>query len=153
MNKFGNYLSEVFKENFKLIKYFSKFHLWVLRISKYTFLNSLIGIPVLVLVTTGRSSGKERYAPLTYFPDEDSFMIVASNGGNKTPPNWYRNLIKQDSVKVIINNKNYKCKYNVLESEEREIAWISINKIYSKYSEYEEISGRVIPVIKLTPIN
>ena len=80
-------------------------------------------------------------------------MIVASNGGNKTPPNWYRNLIKQDSVKVIINNKNYKCKYNVLESEEREIAWISINKIYSKYSEYEEISGRVIPVIKLTPIN
>jgi deazaflavin-dependent oxidoreductase (nitroreductase family) len=153
LNKFGNYLSEVFKENFKLIKYFSKFHLWVLRISKYTFLNSLIGIPVLVLITTERSSGKERYAPLTYFPDEDSFMIVASNGGNKTPPNWYRNLIKQDSVKVIINNKNYKCKYNVLESEEREIAWISINKIYSKYSEYEEISGRVIPVIKLTPIN
>ena len=153
MNKFGNYLSEVFKENFKLIKYFSKFHLWVLRISKYTFLNSLIGIPVLVLITTGRFSGKERYAPLTYFPDEDSFMIVASNGGNKIPPNWYRNLIKQDLVKVIINNENYKCTYNVLESEEREIAWIKINKIYSKYSEYEEISGRVIPVIKLTPIN
>ena len=153
MNKFGYYLSDVFKENFKLIKYFSKFHLWVLRISKYTFLNSLIGIPVLVLITQGRSSGKERYAPLTYFSDENSFMIVASNGGNKNPPNWYRNMIKQNSVKVVINNKNYKCKYNVLESKEREIAWIRINKIYSKYSEYEEMSGRVIPVIKLTPVN
>ena len=153
MNKLGYYLSDAFKENFKLIKYFSKFHLWVLRISKYTFLNSLIGIPVLVLITQGRSSGKERYAPLTYFSDENSFMIVASNGGNKNPPNWYRNMIKQNSVKVVINNKNYKCKYNVLESKEREIAWIRINKIYSKYSEYEEISGRVIPVIKLTPVN
>jgi len=153
LNKFGYYLSDVFTENFKLIKYFSKFHLWVLRISKYTFLNSLIGIPVLVLITKGRSSGKERYAPLTYFPDGKSFMIVASNGGNKNPPNWYRNMIKQNSVKVVINNKNYKCKYNVLESEEREIAWIKINKIYSKYSEYEEISGRIIPVIKLTPVN
>tara|TARA_B100000749_G_scaffold270487_1_gene250324 strand:- start:59 stop:400 length:342 start_codon:yes stop_codon:yes gene_type:complete len=113
----------------------------------------LIGIPVLVLITKGRSSGKERYAPLTYFPDGKSFMIVASNGGNKNPPNWYRNMIKQNAVKVVINNKNYRCKYNVLESKEREIAWIRINKIYSKYSEYEEISGRVIPVIKLTPIN
>ena len=113
----------------------------------------MIGIPVLVLITKGRSSGKERYAPLTYFSDENSFMIVASNGGNKNPPNWYRNMIKQNSVKVVINNKNYKCKYNVLESEEREIAWIKINKIYSKYSEYEEISGRIIPVIKLTPVN
>ena len=108
MNKFGYYLSDVFTENFKLIKYFSKFHLWILRISKYTFLNSLIGIPVLVLITKGRSSGKERYAPLTYFPDGKSFMIVASNGGNKNPPNWYRNMIKQNAVKVVINNKMFK---------------------------------------------
>jgi len=49
------------------------------------------GMPVLLLTTTGRRSGKSRTTPLLYVRDGDAFAVVASNGGSDYTPGWWLN--------------------------------------------------------------
>ncbi|HKH11862.1 MAG TPA: nitroreductase/quinone reductase family protein, partial [Rubrobacter sp.] len=53
---------------------------------------SLVGSPVLLLVTTGRKTGQRRTTPLLYLRDGDRYVTVASNGGAPKPPLWWLNL-------------------------------------------------------------
>ena len=51
------------------------------------------GRPVLLLNTVGSKSGKIRHTPLGWFPDsENSWIVVASNGGSGSHPMWFFNL-------------------------------------------------------------
>src|SRR6476661_3731266 len=50
------------------------------------------GMPVLLLTTIGRKSGKRRTIPLTYLPDTRGPVLIASNFGKDRPPAWYLNL-------------------------------------------------------------
>ena len=44
-------------------------------------------MPVLLLSTTGRRTGKERTWPVGYMRDGDTYVIIASNGAwQLTPP-------------------------------------------------------------------
>ncbi len=53
---------------------------------------NLFGARVLLLTTTGRKSGKRYTTPLTYVEDGDNLVIIASNDGADSDPNWWRNL-------------------------------------------------------------
>src|SRR5438874_7832941 len=46
----------------------------------------------IVLHTTGRHSGKERQTPLSFTKHDDSYIVIASNGGAPRHPDWYLNL-------------------------------------------------------------
>ena len=50
------------------------------------------GIPVLLLTTTGRRSGRARTWPLGYLRDGDDLVLVGSNGGKDVHPGWFWNL-------------------------------------------------------------
>jgi F420H(2)-dependent quinone reductase len=50
------------------------------------------GIPIGLLTTTGRRSGKARTVPIMYLDDDSRFLVVASNGGFDRPPAWCLNL-------------------------------------------------------------
>ena len=52
----------------------------------------LAGLPHLLLTTTGRRSAQPRTVPLSYMPDREDFVLVASNGGSDRPPVWWLNL-------------------------------------------------------------
>src|SRR5581483_8555010 len=52
----------------------------------------LANSPLLLLTTTGARSGLPRITPLGYMPDGDRLLVVASNLGSPTHPDWYRNL-------------------------------------------------------------
>jgi|TARA_B110000263_G_C15144592_1_gene434917 F420H(2)-dependent quinone reductase len=145
-------IADIFTGRYNLIRYFSKLHLFILKNFKNKYLNELIGIPILVLITIGRKSNKKRYAPLVYFKIDDCLLIVASNGGNPKDPNWYQNLISQKTVHININGKIYECNYSIIENELRDYYWTEILKIYPKYNEYQNLSGRIIPVVNLKKI-
>ena len=52
------------------------------------------GLPVLLLTTTGRQSGKRRTVPLGYYDDDGhALVVVGSKGGAPQHPAWYVNLI------------------------------------------------------------
>ena len=52
----------------------------------------LLGVPTLLLRTTGRRSGVTRTNSLVYALDGADYLVVASKGGADQPPAWLLNL-------------------------------------------------------------
>ncbi len=69
-----------------LIRALSRIHARAYRISGGRILGSLVGMPVLLLTTTGRESGKPRTATLTYLRDGPDLVVIGSFGGSELPP-------------------------------------------------------------------
>src|SRR3712207_1826103 len=61
---------------------------------------TFFGSPILLLTTTGRKTGRSRTWPLTYLPDADRLIVIASNGGQPNHPAWYLNLRANPHVSV-----------------------------------------------------
>ena len=58
------------------------------------------GVPTLLLTTTGRRSGRSITAPLIYWREHDRYIVVASQGGAPSHPNWYLSLSDRPEVEV-----------------------------------------------------
>ena len=65
-----------------LIRAMSRTHGGVYRASGGRLLGRVAGMPVLLLTTTGRGSGKPRTAALTYFRDGADLVVIGSFGGS-----------------------------------------------------------------------
>jgi deazaflavin-dependent oxidoreductase (nitroreductase family) len=52
----------------------------------------LAGIPVVMLTTTGRRSGRQYTTPILVVPDGDAVVLVGSNFGQAHHPAWVHNL-------------------------------------------------------------
>jgi deazaflavin-dependent oxidoreductase (nitroreductase family) len=74
------------------IRGLSKAHLAVYRMTRGRVLGPVAGMPVHLLTTTGRRSGKAHTTPLTFFRDATDLVVIASNGGADRPPAWSLNL-------------------------------------------------------------
>ncbi len=60
----------------------------------------MIGVPTLLLRTTGRRSGATRTNSLVYARDGSDYLLVPSNGGADQPPAWLHNLRANPEVEV-----------------------------------------------------
>jgi len=80
----------------RLLKFLRKLitdgNVWLLRVSKGKIGNSFLGVPVLLLTTTGRKSGMPRTQPLYYLIEGERVILVASNAGTESDPAWLLNL-------------------------------------------------------------
>jgi hypothetical protein len=56
----------------------SRIHAHTYRITKGRILDRIAGMPVLLLTTTGRESGKPRTATLIYFRDGGDLVVIAA---------------------------------------------------------------------------
>ena len=72
----------------------------VYRASGGRIAGSIRGVPVLLLTTKGRKSGKRRVTPLLYVADGDRIVVVASNGGSDRSPAWWLNISSDPAVEV-----------------------------------------------------
>src|ERR1700722_6230312 len=63
------------------------------------------GSTILLLTTTGRTSGEKRTNPLIYAQDGNRYVIVASKGGAAENPGWYRNLAKNPEVELQVKDE------------------------------------------------
>ena len=66
-------------------------HCAVLRVSGWRLGGRISELPVVLLTTRGRRSGKARTVPLMFL-DEDGYVLVGSNGGAVGDPGWVLNL-------------------------------------------------------------
>jgi len=108
-------------------------------------------MPVLLLTTTGRRSGKARTTPLTFFRDGADLVVIASNGGADRPPDWSLNLGKNPRAVVKIGTDELTVQARTASAEERERLWVGITATYSGYARYQNKTSRQIPVLILTP--
>jgi len=104
----------------------SKAHLAVQRLSRGRAFGRVAGMPVLLLTTTGRRSGKARTTPLTFFRDGDDLAVVASNGGADRPPDWSLNLETNPRAVVAIGRDTFGVTARTASDEERSRLWTVI---------------------------
>jgi deazaflavin-dependent oxidoreductase (nitroreductase family) len=108
-------------------------------------------MPVLLLTTTGRRSGKPRTTPLTFFRDGADLVVIASNGGADRPPDWSLNLQQNPHAVVKIGANELTVQARTASPEERERLWVGITATYSGYARYQKKTVRQIPVLMLRP--
>jgi proline iminopeptidase len=110
------------------------------------------GSKTLLLTTIGRVTGQQTTTPLIFGLDGDNPVIVASKGGAPKDPGWYRNLRKHPEVGVQIKGDRFRARAREAEGEERERLWRMMNGEWRHYDEYQERTGRRIPVVVLERI-
>jgi len=108
-------------------------------------------MPVLLLTTTGRRSGKARTTPLTFFRDGPDLVVIASNGGADRAPDWSVNLQQHPRAVVQIGTDRLSVEARTATPAERERLWVGITATYPGYAAYQRKTTRRIPVLILTP--
>jgi deazaflavin-dependent oxidoreductase (nitroreductase family) len=107
--------------------------------------------PILLLTTTGRSSGQLRTAPLLYFAKDGQYFVVASNGGRKGDPNWLLNVRQGPNVEVQVGSRRFRTVARELDPRARERLWPALTTFYSGWAHYATLTERPIPVVALVP--
>src|SRR4051795_7768518 len=114
----------------------------------------MIGVPTLLLRTTGRRSGQTRTNALVYARDGDDYLVVASNGGADKPPAWLHNLKANPDVEVQVGRDRRKGRASVVEPSDPDYKrlWKIVNdNNRDRYTAYQQQTDRPIPVVALTP--
>jgi proline iminopeptidase len=109
-------------------------------------------VPSLLLTTTGRKSGDRYIFPLFYGTDGDRYFIVASKGGAPEHPGWYRNILANPEVEVLVGTKKLKAHARTATGEERARLWTKSLDFWPPYADYQKKTEREIPVVVLDPI-
>jgi deazaflavin-dependent oxidoreductase (nitroreductase family) len=107
------------------------------------------GSKVLLLTTTGRTSGEPRTTPLIYENADDAYVIVASKGGAPEHPGWYRNLAKDPEVEVQVKGDLFPARARNATGDERERLWKLAAQQWPPYDDYQQKTDREIPVVVL----
>jgi deazaflavin-dependent oxidoreductase (nitroreductase family) len=107
------------------------------------------GSTVLLLTTTGRTSGQKRTIPLIYVRDGERYVIVASKGGAPDHPGWYRNLEKNPDVELQVADDVFRARARTTAGEERARLWRKAAEMWPDYDEYVKRTTREIPVVVL----
>ena len=106
--------------------------------------------PLLLLTTTGAKSGERRITPMGYLPDGDRLIVIASNGGAPTHPDWYHNLVAHPQVTVEVGTETFDAIAVVTEDSERDRLWTKAVEWYPSLAEYQAKTTSQIPVIALS---
>jgi len=109
------------------------------------------GVPVLLLTTVGRKSGRRRIAPLLFIEDGSKVIVAGSQGGLPKDPLWYRNLQANPECRVQIKRRTMNMTARTASPEEREVLWPKLVAHYPDFASYETWMDRVIPIVILEP--
>lgn len=116
--------------------------------------HQMIGVPTLLLRTTGRRSGAIRTNGLVYARDGDDYLVVASNGGADRAPAWLHNLRADPDVEIQIRRERRRGKARIVDPSDPsyERLWKLVNdNNHDRYTAYQQKTTRPIPVIAITP--
>jgi deazaflavin-dependent oxidoreductase (nitroreductase family) len=114
----------------------------------------LRGHPLLIMTSHGARSGEPRRAILTYSRDCDDYVVAGTAGGSSSDPAWVRNAAAHPDVTIEIANRTFEAKAkSVVEGPERDRLWEQHVAALPHFAAYPEQTGRVIPMVRLTPID
>jgi deazaflavin-dependent oxidoreductase (nitroreductase family) len=105
------------------------------------------GTNILLLTTTGRSSGEERTTPLIHRVDGDRWVVVASKGGAPEHPGWYQNLETHPEATLQVKDERIPVQASTASGEERERLWGLMSDVWPAYNDYAKKTDRQIPVV------
>ena len=133
-------------------KWATKVHASLFRATNGRVGGRLVGSPVLLLVTTGRKTGRRRTTPLLYLPDGDRYVTVASNGGAAKHPVWWLNLQAYPEATVEVGGRKTRVRAMEAQGGEKTRLWKGLVRMYPSYESYQRRTDREIPVVLLEPV-
>lgn len=107
------------------------------------------GTTTLILTTTGRKSGEQRSTPLIYRTHGDDLLVVASKGGDDSPPLWYLNIEADPEVRVQVKGARFTARARTATPQEKPEMWRKMAEVWPSYDEYQTKTDREIPVVVL----
>jgi deazaflavin-dependent oxidoreductase (nitroreductase family) len=106
------------------------------------------GIPIGLLTTTGRRSGKIRTVPLMYLEDGRRYLVVAANAGFTEPPAWLLNLTAQPVATFEpAPGGPLQVRARVIDADERASVWprlVQHNPLWGAFQEHTERQAAVV---------
>lgn len=151
----ARHLGEVFNRFIAypwLVKLMSRAHVAIYKLTRGGLGSSVAGIPVLLLSTRGRKTGKVRTSPLFYLPNGEDWVVVASAGGSDKHPAWWLNLLESPRAQVQIRGRRFTATAFEADPEMREKMFEDFVEIYPSYRDYQKATDREIPLVVLRPI-
>jgi F420H(2)-dependent quinone reductase len=116
--------------------------------------HGMIGVPTLLLRTTGRRSGISRCNALVYAKDGADYVVVASNGGADHSPGWLFNLRARPEVEIQVARSKSSAVARTLEpgEDDYERLWRLVNENNrGRYDAYKAKTACPIPLVVLHP--
>jgi deazaflavin-dependent oxidoreductase (nitroreductase family) len=109
------------------------------------------GLPVVIITTRGRKSGKIRKFPLMRVEHDGEYALVASLGGAPANPVWYGNLVADPTALTIQDGPvAHDFVAREVHGDERALWWDRAVEAYPSYADYQMKTSRVIPVFVAT---
>ena len=109
-------------------------------------------VPVLLLTTTGRKTGKQRTLPLVYIKDDSDYVITASAGGADKHPGWFFNIRSNPQATIQVKDKHIQVTAEIAEPEKKSELWSRLVKVAPNFAGYEKRTSREIPMVILHPV-
>jgi deazaflavin-dependent oxidoreductase (nitroreductase family) len=111
----------------------------------------LAGHPLLIMTSKGAKTGESRRAILTFSRDGDDYVVAGTASGAPTTPSWVHNVRTNPDVEIEAEDRTFRATATVVEGPERDVLWDRHVEALPHFAEYPEKSGRVIPMVRLTP--
>lgn len=132
-----------------IVKIFLAAHVFLYRLTGGKFGGKVRGLPVLLLTTRGRKSGKARTTPLGYFQEDGGYVITASNSGADTHPAWFFNLRSDPHATIEVNDQRFAVGAEIAGPEKRSDLWTKLLALAPGYADYARKTQREIPLVIL----
>jgi deazaflavin-dependent oxidoreductase (nitroreductase family) len=112
------------------------------------------GAPIILVHHVGAKTGTKRVSPVMYFPrDDGSMVIVASNEGAPEHPAWYHNLKANPRTDVEAGAETFPVMVEEITGEERDVVWTGILAMAPFLDELQKMTGRAVPLLRLTRVS
>ncbi|WP_232816955.1 nitroreductase/quinone reductase family protein [Rhodococcus sp. H-CA8f] len=108
-----------------------------------------MGVPLLLLTTTGRKTGQPRTTPLTYMRDADRLFLVGRNFGRPDHPAWSENLLANREARVTIGGVEIPVNTTLLTGPEAESVFEQFVEFNPTYAVYKTRTARDLRVFAL----
>lgn len=112
----------------------------------------IMNLPVLLLSTRGRKTGRVRENALMYLPRGHAYAVIASVLGEPNHPAWWLNLRAAGETEIQVGPRRLRVRAREAEGAEREQIWRELVAAQPVYDEYASRTTRRIPVVVLEPV-
>ena len=151
------------------VRFMEATNISLFRLSKGKVGGTIFGAPVILLTTSGRTTGIRRTKPLLALEDGISWIVVGSRGGTSSNPDWYENLVAYQrsqadgtpsgDAPVLLapeveytGDRRVAVQPEILAGDERHEWWARMVEVYPRFDGYQaRAPHRQIPLVRLTP--
>jgi deazaflavin-dependent oxidoreductase (nitroreductase family) len=134
-----------------MFKLFMKLQVFVFRLTLGKGMASMRGMPILLLNSIGRKTGKKRTTPLMYLRKGENYVIIASNNGRDKHPSWFHNIRNSSQVEIEIPGNRLEVMPSIATETEKEQLWSQLIAKAPFFEAYRKGTSRAIPMVVLQP--